>query len=300
MHRQLGLITVAQAGELGMTRKMIARRSTAGEWVRVLPTVYRAALASVTDAQEALAAVLWAGGGPLAEPRGGGAIASHLAAGARLGLDGVVAPKAELWVPGDRRLRHEAVVVHRGDVQPTDRRMVGPIPVTSPARTLIDLAGVLDDEDLEAAVEDAIHRGLTTPQSVSRRLDVLGGRGRPGSGRLREILDDRGAEAAAASRLEVKIWRTVTRAGMRPVRQHPVRVGERAYRVDCAFPPWRLAVEGVGDRYHRSPLQRGRDHRRLADLASVAWRILPVTWREINDVPDEVLARVSRALSDAA
>lgn len=298
--RQLGLITVTQAGELGMTRKMISSRSASGEWVRELPGVYRAALAAVTHAQAALAAVLWAGGGPLASIPGTGALASHLAAGARFGLDGVTAERVELWVPGDRRLRHDSVLVHRGEIEPVDRRMIGPIPVTSPARTLIDLAGALADEDLEAAVEDAIHRGLTTPQSVARRLDALGGRDRPGTGRHREILRDRGAEAAAASRLEVRIWRTLRAAGMRPVRQHRVRVGDRTHLVDCAFPQWRLAVEGVGDRYHRSPVQRRRDHRRLADLASVAWRVLPVTWRDITDAPDAVLARVMQALSDAA
>lgn len=297
---QLGLITVAQAGDLGMTRKMVAGRSTTGEWERLLPTVYRATFAPVTDAQATLAAVLWAVGGPSAGFPTSTAVASHRAAGARYGLDGVVAPKAELWVPGDRRVRHDAVVVHRGEVLPIDRRMIGQIPVTSPARTLIDLAGVLDEEALEAAVEDAVHRGLTTPQSVARRLDVLGGKGRPGTARLRSILSDRGADAASASRLEVRIWRTLRAAGMRPIRQHRVRVGDRTYYIDCAFPQWRLAVEGVGDRYHRSSMQRSRDLRRHADLASIWWRVLPVTWSDVTDAPDAVVARVLHALTDAA
>ncbi|GMU78609.1 MAG: hypothetical protein AMXMBFR46_14040 [Acidimicrobiia bacterium] len=241
--------------------------------------------------QAAFAAILWAGGPTLA---------SFRAAGELYGLDAVVAPRPEVWVPPERRLRSELVVVHRGEVEAVDRRMIGPIPVTSPARTLIDLAGVLDDEDLAAAVEDAIHRGLTTPQSIARRLDVLGGKGRPGAGRLREILDDRGPSAAAASRLEVKIWRTLRAAGLRPVRQHRVRIGARTFLLDCAFPQWRFAVEGIGDRYHRSPLQRRRDHQRLADLASVAWRVVPVTWHDITETPERVVGQVFRAVADTA
>jgi very-short-patch-repair endonuclease len=278
----------------------VTRRVSSGVLAPVLPGVFRDVVVPPSTAQDALAAVLWAGGGPLAPSPGVGALASFRASGALYGLDGVVAPQAELWVPPDRRLHHRSVVVHRGEVELVDRRMIGPIPVTSPARTLIDLAAALTEEDLATAVEDAIHRGLTTPQSVARRLDALGGKGRSGAGRLREILRDRGSEAAAASRLEVRIWRTLRAAGMRPIRQHRLRVEDHTYVVDCAFPQWRLAVEGIGDRYHRSPAQRRRDHRRMADLASIHWRILPVTWQDVSEDPQAVVAKVMRSLTAAA
>ena len=181
--RQLGLVTAAQCVELGVTRKVVAGRVRAGRWERVLPEVYRDSGHPSSEPQLALAAVLW--GGPAA-------LVSHAAAGSLVALDGVEVDRPHIWVPPTRTARSELVVVHRGEVAAIDRRMIGPIPVTSPARTLIDLAGLLDDEDLAAALEDAIHRGLTTPMSVARRLDALGGKGRPGAARLREILDDRG------------------------------------------------------------------------------------------------------------
>jgi very-short-patch-repair endonuclease len=289
--RQLGLVTTPQCGELGVTRKVVAGRVQAGRWERVLPGVYRDRGHPASLSQLALAAGLW--GGPAA-------LVSHATAGALVALDGVAVERPHIWVPPSRTARSALVVVHRGELAAIDRRMIGPIPVTSPARTLIDLAGLLDDEDLAAAVEDAIHRGLTTPMSVSRRLDALGGKGRPGVARLREILDDRGSSAAAESRLEVKIWRTLRSAGMRPVRQHLVRVDGRSYRIDCAFPRRRLGVEGIGDRFHRSPLQRRRDQQRLADLASLSWRIIPVTWHDITTVPQQMVDRVMRALAEAA
>ena len=76
---------------------------------------------------------------------------------------------------------------------------------------------------------------------------------------------------------------------MRPVRQHRVRVGDRTYRIDCAFPQWRLGVEGVGDAFHRGVLQRRRDLARLADLGSAWWSIIPVTWHDITAEPDRLV-----------
>jgi very-short-patch-repair endonuclease len=178
--------------------------------------------------------------------------------------------------------------------------MLGPIPLTGVPRTLIDLAGELDEEALTAATEDAIHRGLTTPHAIARRLDALGGKGRPGAANLRAVLRDRQLDRAAESRLEVKIWRTLRAAGMRPLRQYVVRVDGHSYRLDFAFPQWRLGVEGVGDHFHRGSLRRRRDLERLADLAAISWRIIPVTWHDITEEPDRVLARVSSALAEAA
>jgi hypothetical protein len=131
-----------------------------------------------------------------------------------LHLDGVEAEKPELWIPPTHGARSDLVVVHRGELESVDRRREGPIRLTSAARTLIDLAGSLSDEDLCAAVEDAIHRGLTTPFNISRRLDAVGGKGRVGSARLRAILADRGSGRAAESRLEVRIWRVLRAAGL--------------------------------------------------------------------------------------
>jgi very-short-patch-repair endonuclease len=285
MLEQFGLITNDQARAAGLSHAAIGRRLGSGRWERVLAGVYRDVLVQPTPQQAALGALLWAGPD---------SFVSFQAAGWFWALDGIAARRVQIWVP--RNVRSPKVLVHRGEVDVADRRMLGPIRLT-PARTLVDLAGVLDDEDLNAVVEDAIHRGLTTASAIARRLDVLGGKGRPGSGRLREILEDRGSQRAAASRLEVKIWRVLRAKGLRPVRQHPVRCGPTTYFLDCAFPEWRVAVEGFGDKFHRGARQRKRELRRLADLATVQWRVLPVTWEEITDTPDDVVARIVTTLA---
>jgi very-short-patch-repair endonuclease len=265
---------------------VIEHRLEVGTWRRVLPGVYADSLVAPSLPQSTLASLLWAGGD---------SVACFLPAGALLHLDGVVATKPEVWTA--RSLKSELVVVHHGTVALNDRRRLGPITLTSPARTIVDLAGVLDDEDLTAVVEDAIHRGLTTAPSIARRLDALGGKGRPGTARLRAILDDRGNQRPTMSRLEVKIWRTLRAKGLTPVRQHPVRCGDKTYYLDCAFPQWRVAVEGFGDKFHRGARNRKRELRRLADLATVQWRVIPVTWDDITDTPDDVVARIMTTLA---
>jgi very-short-patch-repair endonuclease len=283
---KLGLITRQQVTDVGATRKVIDHRVRSGAWTRALPGVYRDNLVAPSLAQSCFAANLWAGAD---------AVIADTAAGALWALDGLGAERISLWTP--RRLRSDLVVAHRGLVAPNDRRMLGPITVTGPARTLVDLAGVLDDEDLTAVVEDAIHRGLTTPMSIRRCLDALGGKGRPGSARLRAILEDRGNQRPTMSRLEVKIWRTLRAKGLTPVRQHPVRCGNTTYWLDCAFPQWRVAVEGFGDRFHRAARNRKRELRRFADLARVHWRVIPVTWDDITDHPDDVVAGIVGTLA---
>jgi very-short-patch-repair endonuclease len=285
--RQLGLITRDQALER-VSRPVIERRLADGAWRRVLRGVYSDALIPSSLRQSSLAANLWAGDE---------AVIGFLAAGTLYDFDGLAAKKPELWTPKSTNARSDLVVVHRGLVDANDRRMFGPITLTSPARTIIDLAGVLDDEDLTAVVEDAINRGVTTPMSIQRCLDRIGGKGRPGTARLRAILDDRGNQRAAMSRLEVRIWRTLRAKGLTPVRQYPVKCGGTTYYLDCAFPQWSVSVEGFGDKFHRSPRNRKRELRRLADLASVHWRVLPVTWDDITDAPDDVVVRIITTLA---
>lgn len=83
---------------------------------------------------------------------GEGAVVSHGTAGVLWGIDGVRGPKTEVWVPAPRNRKHDLVVVHRGTrVDRTDRASLGPIPITTPVRTLIDVAGRLEDDRLLAS-----------------------------------------------------------------------------------------------------------------------------------------------------
>jgi very-short-patch-repair endonuclease len=288
--RQLGLVTTEQAALIGFTPSVLSKRMRAGELERVLPGVYRSALITSSRMQSLLAALLWAGRD---------AVASHGSAALLWSIDGVPCTQPEIWLPRDRGHRSEKVVIHRGVVPPVDRRLRHNVPVTSAARTLIDLAAQLDQEMLEAAVEDVLHRGLTTAAMLERRLDALGGKGRSGSGALRQILASRGS-AALESRLEVKVWNLVRRLEPRPVRQFDVRVGTRKYRLDFAWPALKVAVEADGYATHGSRRSFVADRRRLADLVSAGWTVLPVTWEACIQDPDGFLRRIGAVLIRAA
>src|SRR5207245_7345 len=228
---------------------------------------------------------------------GDGAVISYRAAGALWGLDVDAGARPEIWTR--RHLRHDDVIVHRGVVEPQDIRMVERIPVTSVPRTLIDLAGRLDGDELETILEQALHRGLTTLGALHRRVEALSGKGRAGSNNIRRLLNERGNSAALESRLEVRVCNLLRSAGWRPRRQYPVQCGGRRYRLDFAWPALRVAVEADGYRTHGGQWFEAHERRR-ADLAARGWRIVPVTWREVTNEPQRVIDRIQEALRSAA
>jgi very-short-patch-repair endonuclease len=256
-----------------------------GDWIRVLPGVYRLASVTADPWQLARAATLWAGDG---------AVVSHESAGAVWRVSGVRAERVEIWTP--RRLRSGVVVVHQGVIEPRDRRMVDGIPVTSAARTIVDLAGRLDDEALDTSIDDVLHRGLTAFGKLLGTATGMESRGRAGAARLRDLLEAYGDGPASESRLETRVRRLLYGAGLRPVRQHEVVVGERRYRLDFAWPRARVAVEPDGWAVHGGRAAFERDRRRWADLTAAGWRLIPVTWREVTRRPDDFLDRVRAAL----
>jgi very-short-patch-repair endonuclease len=288
--RQHGLITSEQASGLGISSHALSRRVDGGELERVLPRVYRSTLWLPTTAQYALGAVLWAGDG---------AVASHSLAARLWEFDGVASDACHVWVPYARAPRAPGITVHRGEVAAIDRRRRDGVPVTSAARTLVDLSGLLDDEGLEVATEAAFRRGLTTPDIVRRRLDAVGSKGRPGTGRLRHLLADREG-SPLESRLEVKVWRLLRGAGLRPVRQYRVRAAGRAFRLDFAWPVLRVAIEADGYASHAGRWAFDADRRRLAALAAEGWVVIPVSWNDCVHEPDAVVRRVIAVLTRAA
>jgi very-short-patch-repair endonuclease len=237
-----------------------------------------------------MAACLWAGEG---------AVVSHRAAGVLWDLEGIVGGRVELWVPADRKLRTSKLTVHRtAGIPRVDRTRLGCIPITTPARTVIDLAAVLDEESLEAAAECGFRRRLFGERLLGARLSELSGKGRAGTTMLRRILDRRGERAAALEyRLEVKMARLLVRSGLpKPVRQHPVAIDGRPYRLDFAWPSFRVAVEADGFATHGGHRAFHANRQRITRLVSSGWRVVPVTWQDVTQRPDEWLEAVGRTL----
>jgi hypothetical protein len=101
---------------------------------------------------------------------GDGALVSHHAAAALWEFDGVRAPKVELWVPEKCWVRSPLVSVHRGTrLDRADRTTLEGIPITTVTRTLIDMAGRLEDHRLLAITDhDRIEGALRADRLHAR------------------------------------------------------------------------------------------------------------------------------------
>jgi very-short-patch-repair endonuclease len=273
--RQHGLITRAQVRVLGMSAGAISNRLNSDEWTRIYDGIYLVRPFSMTEDAALLAAILRAGDG---------AVASHRAAAAKLGLDGGFLPCVELY--SHRWLRsHNGLVIHRtNDLPKRDILRLGPIPVTNATRTLIDLGNVVDAATLEIALESALHKRLTSIQKLDRRLDELAGRGRRGTLAIRRLLEQRDPNlAAAASRLEIE-FHNLARRGRLPVAVRQLEVvipsGRRRY-IDFAYPEHLLGIEVGGRGWHTGPVAERRDSVRHNELTAMGWRILYFSWTDV-------------------
>jgi very-short-patch-repair endonuclease len=294
MARQFALITSKQASAAGISAQSVTRRDRSGEWIRELPTVYRATAAEVTMRQVALAPVLWAGPSSLA---------SHTTAAALHGFRELrPRGKPEIWIPVTRRIESSAVTVHHGTrLDRADRTTIDGIPVTTAVRTLIDLSGRLEDQKLLALTEDLLRRGIVREDRLRARLAALRASGRPGAGRLEALLDQRGDGRPLESALETLVWQIIASTGVRlPERQYWVVNARQRYRVDFAWPDLKFGLECEGFEHHGDSAPWSNDRARYADLGDIGWRVLPVTWRAATRERERVVRWIANSVPRAA
>src|SRR5207302_10574038 len=140
---------------------------------------------------------------------------------------------------------------HRSELHRRDVRRIDGLRVTSPERTLADVAAAAAAWMTEDAAESALYLGLTTGPRILERI-----RGRPGTAALRAYLEGRGDGRPMASQLERRFWRLMRRSGLakRLKRQLEVVVGGRRCFVDTAIPHLLIAIEldGLEKRTSRS------------------------------------------------
>jgi hypothetical protein len=138
----------------------------------------------------------------------------------------------------------------------------GGIPVTVPARTLVDLASELDPQALERAVNEADKRDLIDPDALREALEDYGGE--PGVRALRGLID-RDTFQLSDSELEVLLRPIAEAAGLpAPLAKQVIN----GFEVDFFWPELGLVVETDGLRYHRTAAAQARD--RLRDQAHTA------------------------------
>jgi very-short-patch-repair endonuclease len=188
----------------------------------------------------------------------------------------VTLPTASKRRPGELRIHRRTVLSGR------DRRARRGIPVTSPARTLADLAVRLSALELEAAVNEADRLELMDPERLRSELQEM--YGQPGVRTLSRLLD-RHVHRLTDSDLEQRFLRLVRAAGL-PLPQTGRMLS--GFRVDFFWPEVGLVVETDGLRYHRTPAQQGRDRRRDQAHTASGLTALRFTHAQVRFAPDEV------------
>jgi very-short-patch-repair endonuclease len=168
-------------------------------------------------------------------------------------------------------------------LDPRETRRREGVPITAPARTLLDLAAVTDARDLARALNEAQVLRLVTP----RELAHVAGRGRPGSAALRAVLNLQHEPSLTRSEAEVAFLQLVRDAGL-PTPQTNVDV--LGHEVDFLWREQKLIVEVDGFAFHSTRAAFERDRRKDAALQAAGYRVIRFSYMQIVDEPDTVIS----------
>ncbi len=222
-------------------------------------------------------------------------VLSHRAAGRLWRLLPRSSALPEVTRPSSFRSR-SGIVAHRSAVPGDETSLVNGIPATSVSRTLLDLAAVLAERQLERALNEAEVLGLTDELSVPDLLVRYPGR--RGSAGLRALLRDRAVvRGITRSELERRFLAILAGTDLpRPRCNAQVSVRGRFFEADCVWTEQRLIVELDGQEAHGTDLAFEKDRERDRLLLVEGWRVTRVTWRQLRDDAPAVIADLRRLL----
>jgi len=201
---------------------------------------------------------------------------------------------------GAGRQRTGATVHQLDDLLPAHVTVVGSIPVTTVARTFIDVAAVCRRGRVAYAMADALAAGAVEIEEIGVCFDAVARPGKPGMRTMRSLVTAHlPGYVPPSSTLERLLLRVLRDAGLpRPRLQYPFpgRLPGEA-RVDAAYPEARLIIEADSRRWHTRQRDFAVDRKRdnLATLAG--WRTLRFTWADLTRDAESVAAAVREALN---
>lgn len=266
---QHGVVTRAQLLALGISTAAIGRRLKSGQLRALHAGVYLVGPIAPDQAHE-MAAVL-AGG-----PEAGLSHTSALRAWRLLPID---APRpAHVSVPGNRGRSGSGIVFHRVLPLANDEcTVLDGIPITTPARTLVDVAGMLGSRELELALATAEREGLVGNEEMARLPERY--RWRRGIAMLRALIGQQTGPQFSESEAERECRALLRRAGL-PQPHTNVSVGP--YRLDFFWPEEGVAIEVDGRAYHSSSSRFEGDRRKDNWLRVRGIEVVRLTWRQIT------------------
>jgi very-short-patch-repair endonuclease len=279
---QHGVVSRGQLLAIGMTQRQIDHRLASGRLQRIAPGIYRVGPVSGRLERE-MAALLTCGET---------SVISHGSSMRRWEIPGAAGDDdIEVAISRGYRRPRRGLRVHRCTTyQQDETTLLDGLRITTPARTLLDMAARLSDHDLERAVAAAQRKRLATSleiRTVLERHPRLAG-----AARLRRLLGiDPGFSRSQA---EAHCLALIREAAL-PTPEMNVPI--EGVEVDMLWRRERLVVELDGWTYHSSRDSFERDRRRDAILTAAGLRVVRFTWRQITRERLTVIARISQALA---
>ncbi|HWG73843.1 MAG TPA: type IV toxin-antitoxin system AbiEi family antitoxin domain-containing protein [Acidimicrobiales bacterium] len=282
--RQFGLVTRQQVLEV-LSPSQLCRRVSDGVLIPVHRGVYRFAGTQRSYRQRAMAICLAVGDR---------VAISHMAAAYLWQVSCIAASPLEITVPISRRAGDQAVRTHRLPLPPGDVAERWAIPVTTPARTVIDLSSRVPESLLDRVVDDLLRRRKMTVQALAQRLDDGDPLPRHRLSVLRDLIDWRRNDHRGASVPEDWMFDAIVSVGLPPpVRHYVVDLGAEVRELDLAYPDWKIGIEYDGWSFHSDATHFHHDRDKSARLQLEGWIVLQVTsgW-----TAELLVARVAAAI----
>jgi very-short-patch-repair endonuclease len=221
------------------------------------------------------------------------AVLSHRSAAELWGLGPALAGAVAVTVVGRSvRSRHGLMIHTARALAHEDITAHDSVPVTSPGRTLLDLATQLGHRDLARATEQAELLDLLEGDWIDPLL-TRNPRHR-GTRALRAATRSTDAPAMTRSEAERRLLELVRAAGL-PAPETNRKL--HGYEVDAVWRAHKLVVEVDGYAFHSSRSSFERDRRRDAHLVARGWRVVRITWRQLTREPEAVVAILAAALA---
>jgi very-short-patch-repair endonuclease len=274
--RQHGVVGREQLLAAGVGRGAIVRALDAGRLRPVFRGVYAVGHVALRREGWWMAALLACGEG---------SALSHRTAAQAWGLTTGPTLPIDVTTSTDHGRKHRQITTHRMLLAPFDALVRDNLRVTTPSRTIIDLAASLEGRALRDVVERAQDLRRFDPNDI--RETLARAPRRPGTRRLHDLITVLAPdEDNARSHLERLFLALARKARLpRPLCNH--EIGGR--RRDFAWPDQRLVVETDGYRYHSSRQAKRRDNRRDRELTALGWRPVRFTYEEIAFEPAEIV-----------
>jgi very-short-patch-repair endonuclease len=284
--RQHGVVARRQLLALGISERAIDGRMGRGQLHQVFRGVFVFGSRRIGRKGRWMAAVLAAGEA---------AVLSHRSAARLWRLLPPAAEVIDVICPSDRVVRRKGIVNHSFELQSDEWLVRDGIPVTSPFRTIFDLAAIAKMRELERAFHEAEARQVTDRVSLPVLLERYPGR--RGSRNLRKLLYAAEPVGITRNDFEEAFVALVDRYRLRRPRMNaPLAMRGRFFEIDALWERERVAVELDSREIHGTRKKFESDRLRDRILVAEGWRTMRITWQQLHDEPAEIAADLRSAL----